>query len=339
LAGGPEQNVLYFGQDLTGANTAALFGKVTGERAAIYGEKAAPGVSSIQSTGGDMLRERFETLRREVASAQSGIPSDLPQLRLQTHQPVLWGTTSLSDVVSVFGQITNTTSNFPAIWGFHSGVGSAVNGQISNASSTAPAVWGVSNGTGSGVASTMTGNGSGLLVDHNGSSGNLALFRSGNANQVRIDKTGKGFFNGGTQTGGADVAEAFEVEGFVDEYEPGDVMVISTDNDRTMEKSREPYSTLVAGVYATKPGVLLTERNVDDPHDDTVPLGVIGVIPTKVSGENGPIRRGDLLVTANLPGHAMKGTDRERLVGAVLGKALENFDGCVGVIRVLVNTK
>lgn len=117
-------------------------------------------------------------------------------------------------------------------------------------------------------------------------------------------------------------------------------MVISLESDRTMTKSTEPYSTLVAGVYATKPGVLVTERNINDSHEDTVPLGVVGVIPTKVSGENGRIRRGDLLVTSSLPGHAMKGTDREKMLGAVLGKALENFDGLgTGMIKVLVNTK
>jgi hypothetical protein len=30
-----------------------------------------------------------------------------------------------------------------------------------------------------------------------------------------------------------------------------------------LKKSSQPYSTLVAGVYATKPGVLLTEENID----------------------------------------------------------------------------
>jgi hypothetical protein len=93
-------------------------------------------------------------------------------------------------------------------------------------------------------------------------------------------------------------------------------------------------------VYATKPGVLLTERNIDDSHEDTVPLGVVGVIPTKVCLENGAIHRGDLLVTSSLPGIAMKGTDRDKLIGAVLGKALEDFDeSSTGVIEVLVNTK
>jgi hypothetical protein len=186
----------------------------------------------------------------------------------------------------------------------------------------------------------MTGNGTGLLVDHTGASGSLAVFRSNSLNQARIDKIGRGYFNGGTQMGGVDLAEAFEVEGSVKTYEPGDVSVISTSKDRAVEKSREPYSTLVAGVYATKSGVLLTERNADDAHQDTVPLGIVGVIPTKACSENGPIRRGDLLVTSSTPGHAMKGTDHSRLVGAVLGKALENSDGqSTGVVRVLVSVK
>ena len=74
--------------------------------------------------------------------------------------------------------------------------------------------------------------------------------------------------------------------------------------------------------------------------DDLVPMGVVGVIPTKVTGENGPIRRGDLLVTSSTPGHAMK-ADREKVeIGMVIGKALEDFDGSGnGLIKVLVNVK
>ena len=107
-----------------------------------------------------------------------------------------------------------------------------------------------------------------------------------------------------------------------------------------MEKSREPYSTRVIGVHATKPGVLLTERNIDASLEDMVPLGVVGVIPTKVSAENGSIRRGDLLVTAATPGHAMLASPNRLRFGMVLGKALETFSGPrTGTIRVLVNVK
>jgi hypothetical protein len=93
-------------------------------------------------------------------------------------------------------------------------------------------------------------------------------------------------------------------------------------------------------VYATRPGVLLTERDIDANLDDMIPLGVVGVIPTKVSAENGAIRRGDLLVTAPSAGYAMRGTDRSRMLGAVVGKALEEFSGPGrGVIRVFVNIR
>jgi hypothetical protein len=79
---------------------------------------------------------------------------------------------------------------------------------------------------------------------------------------------------------------------------------------------------------------------VDESLDGLVPVGVIGVIPTKVSTENGPIHRGDLLVTARTPGHAMRGTARGRMLGAMIGKALGEFSGPGrGVIPVLVNVK
>jgi hypothetical protein len=179
-----------------------------------------------------------------------------------------------------------------------------------------------------------------LVIAHQGTSGNLAVFRRSTTNMVRFDMTGRGYFNGGTQTGGADLAEAFAVDGDRAAYQPGDVLVISIEHDRSVAKSAEPYSTLVAGVYATRPGVLLSERGIDESHDDLVPLGMVGVIPTKVSAENGPISRGDLLVTSSIPGHAMRGTDRERLLGAVIGKALEPFSGPgTGMIRVLVNVR
>ncbi|MGE5324608.1 MAG: hypothetical protein ACM3SW_17205 [Actinomycetota bacterium] len=45
---------------------------------------------------------------------------------------------------------------------------------------------------------------------------------------------------------------------------------------------------------------------------------------------------GDLLVTSATPGYAMKGTDRGRMMGAVLGKALEPLPSGKDVIQVLV---
>lgn len=179
---------------------------------------------------------------------------------------------------------------------------------------------------------------------NNAAAGDLALFRKSGDTKARIDHSGKGFFDGGTQTGGADVAEAFETAEPVSAYEPGDVLVIATTRNRTVDRSTVAHSTRVAGVYATKPGVLLTERDIEADHTDpnqanTVPMGIVGVIPTKVSGENGPIQRGDLLVTSTTPGHAMR-AGAQPAAGTIIGKALEPFDGPgTGRINVLVNVR
>jgi hypothetical protein len=138
----------------------------------------------------------------------------------------------------------------------------------------------------------------------------------------------------GTLCGG-DYAESVDVTGPRSRYEPGDVMVVDPDND-SFAKSAQPYSTTVAGIYSTKPGVI--GRKSTDPArtQSEVPMAMIGIVPTKVSAENGPIRRGDLLVTSSTLGHAMKGTDRSRMLGAVVGKALGTLDASTGMIDVLV---
>ncbi|ATP56435.1 hypothetical protein CPT03_08085 [Pedobacter ginsengisoli] len=187
---------------------------------------------------------------------------------------------------------------------------------------------------------TTNGTGNTLLVNHQGPSGSIAVYQSASVNVARINKAGRGFFNGGTQNSGADIAESFDVTGHISTYEPGDILIISVDKDRAVEKSNTPYSSLVAGVYATKPGVLLTEENIDTDLSGQVPMGVIGVIPTKVCLEGGSIQRGDLLVTSSTSGVAMKADPDKVKVGQVIGKALESYTtGNIGKIKVLVSIK
>lgn len=187
---------------------------------------------------------------------------------------------------------------------------------------------------------TTVGTGSTALINHAGPSGNIALFQSASVNVARINKAGRGFFNGGTQNSGADLAELFDVSGDIASYEEGDILIISKSRDREVEKSNRAYSSLVAGVYATKPGVLLTEEDIDSDLSDKVPMGVVGVIPTKVCLEGGIIERGDLLVTSSLPGVAMKADPEKVKIGQVLGKALQGFNSeTIGKIKVLVNVK
>ena len=250
---------------------------------------------------------------------------------------------------------SNPAGNGPALIAIADGNG---NGITANASNGGDGIETTADGTGSAIFAWVPNFGNGraarfinfntantnpALTVETHSTGSLALFKSGNpstANVARIDNTGRGFFNGGTQNSGADVAEAFDVEGSISEYESGDILVISTSSDRTVEKSSKPYSSLVAGVYATKPGVLLTEEHIDTDLSGKVPMGVIGVIPTKVCLENGKIKRGDLLVTSSKAGIAMKADLKKVKIGQVIGKALQDYDQKEsGKIQVLVNIK
>lgn len=234
------------------------------------------------------------------------------------------------------GVVGSTSSGGTGVYGENTGSG---HGIVGFSAGGGIGVFGRNTAGGAGVYAQNSSTGSALVADHTGTSGNIAIFENAGAWVARIDRTGRGFFNGGTQTGGADLAEAFEVEGGREACEPGDVLAISMHTDRTLERSSEPNSTRVAGVYATKPGVLLTDLDIEADASRRVPLGVVGVIPTKVSAENGPIRRGDLLVTAATPGHAMK-AGAPPAVGTVLGKALQDFAGPgTGIITVLVNVK
>jgi hypothetical protein len=234
---------------------------------------------------------------------------------------------------------TNSANTYPALMANNAGTSAGVMGSTTNtnASVKGTGVIGRIDGTGGGTT-----NGDALVGEAIGATtGNLAVFRVNGANVARIDKTGVGYFNGGTQVGGADLAEYFDVSGNRNSYEPGDVLVISTSADRTVERSSEPYSTLVAGVFATKPGVLLTEKNAEQlTLENGVPMGVIGVIPTKVCMEGGAIKRGDLIVTSSIPGVAMKADPDKVKVGQVIGKALQDYNGNgVQKINVLVSVK
>jgi len=134
---------------------------------------------------------------------------------------------------------------------------------------------------------------------------------------------------------GGDYAESVDVSGSRTNYEPGDVLVIDSSDPGKFLKSNAAYSTLVTGIYSTKPGTV-GRRQTSVKSPDEVPMAMVGIVPTKVSAENGPIRTGDLLVASSTRGYAMKGTDRSRLVGAVIGKALGSLDSGTGVIEVVV---
>ena len=184
----------------------------------------------------------------------------------------------------------------------------------------------------------------GLHVRLNGSSGNICRFEKGTLNVARIDRNGKGFFNGGTATSGADFAESVEVNRPKREFEPGDLMVIDPAGVRRFAKSSTPNSAAVAGVYSTKPGVLAAPYDVADEVRlaervaAEIPLAITGIVPCKVCDEGGAIRAGDLLVSSSVPGHAMK-APANPAAGTVIGKALGALGSGRGVVEILVSAR
>jgi hypothetical protein len=126
----------------------------------------------------------------------------------------------------------------------------------------------------------------------------------------------------------ADFAEVLPAAG---DPEPGDVLVVGLDGQ--LVQSNEPYQPTVVGVFSTQPAYVGGAANLGQ--EGYVPLAVVGLVPVKVSAENGPIAPGDLLVTSSIPGHAMRGGE-DPPTGTVVGKALEGLESGTGVIQMLV---
>lgn len=149
----------------------------------------------------------------------------------------------------------------------------------------------------------------------------------------RVTGSGAAYADGGFN-GAADFAELIVTEGNALSYEPGDVMAISSDVDRAVTLSTQPYSTAIVGVYSTKPGFIGSTHPTTEKLDNEIPVAITGIVPCKVTTENGPIKRGDLLTSSSKPGFAMKATAPQ--IGTILGKAMGTLNQGSGIIEILV---
>jgi hypothetical protein len=126
----------------------------------------------------------------------------------------------------------------------------------------------------------------------------------------------------------ADFAEMLPGEG---EIEVGEVLVIGLDGSLVI--SSEAYQTTVIGVHSYRPSYLGNAQFSDQ--DGYVPLAMLGVVPVKASAENGAILPGDLLVSSNTPGHAMRAGENPPQ-GTVIGKALSPLEEGTDYIQMIV---
>jgi hypothetical protein len=173
-----------------------------------------------------------------------------------------------------------------------------------------------------------------LVIDNKGT-GPLFKALANGVTSIRFDNTGKGFFNGGTQTSGADLAEFIPVTELL---ELGDVVEIDPNQAGQFRRCATSGSQSVAGVISTKPGVSLGATNPAGGAGDVnqgPQLALAGRIPVKVTDEGGSIRPGDLLIASSTPGHAKRASKHPR-TGSVVGKALGGLKTGAGIVEMLV---
>ena len=176
-----------------------------------------------------------------------------------------------------------------------------------------------------------------VLITQKGSSGDLMSMDSYHGTgswdrEFRFTNLGSGLCDGSWTGGGADYAEYFIKADTTKQYEPGDVILMSSLGS-TVITDNEPYSNKVVGVFSTNP-VVIGNGSSEGAPANSVLVGMMGVVPTKVCNENGKIEVGDFLTTSSIPGVAMK-ADKPCLI---IGRSMENYnETTIAKIDVLVN--
>lgn len=119
---------------------------------------------------------------------------------------------------------------------------------------------------------------------------------------------------------------------------PGTVVVLAGNAINHVTASSTAYDTRVAGVVSYHPGVILGE-----PGAEKVQVATTGRVKVKVDASTAAIEVGDLLVTSDKPGVAMKSVPVDvagiklHRPGTVVGKALEPLEKGEREILVLLS--
>ena len=131
---------------------------------------------------------------------------------------------------------------------------------------------------------------------------------------------------------GGDLAEKIPLSELAknEKFRPAPADVVVVDSQGLIHKSMSALSTNVVGVVSTNPAHVL--RNMIP---DSVPVALGGVVPCRVSSENGFIYPGDLLVSSSKPGYAMK-APKDVKPGTVIGKSLDKQDEEEGIVLIIV---
>ena len=138
-------------------------------------------------------------------------------------------------------------------------------------------------------------------------------------------------------TGGADLAEPFVIDAA--NLQPGLVVAIDPQQPGQLRLATHTYDRTVAGVISgaggIQPGMIMQQGEGE--LAGAYPVALTGRVYVWADATEGAIQPGDLLTTANTPGHAMKVTDYVRAQGAILGKAMSALETGQGLVLLLVS--
>ena len=118
----------------------------------------------------------------------------------------------------------------------------------------------------------------------------------------------------------------------------GAVVILDQSTDNGVVLSTEAYDTRVAGVISDSPGIILGEAGAGK-----LKVATTGRVKVRVDASQAPIQRGDLLVTSDKQGVAMRsepiqvGERKMHQPGTLIGKALEPLREGEGEILVLLS--
>ena len=134
-------------------------------------------------------------------------------------------------------------------------------------------------------------------------------------------------FNGvATSAQYADLAEIYASD---EQYEPGTVVKLGGSAEIT--KTESHADTEVFGVISTDPAYLMNSEA------EGLPVALTGRVPVKVIGK---IKKGERLVSSDVPGVAWALGEDEYDTRAVIGRSLENKDdGDAGIIEAVIGVK